>query len=130
MLFNPAARLSTAVILLRHPMTSADIAVREFRTLAHLNSAALPHEEISTAMWYLNNRVYLRGVYGPTLPSGWQLVAVGDFNGDGKPDYVLYNASTRQTAIWYLNNNVYVSAAYGRTITSGYVLSGVADFNV
>src|SRR5207247_458766 len=106
MLFNPAARLSTAVILLRHPMTR------------------------QTAIWYLNNRVYLRGAYGPTLPSGWQLVAVGDFNGDGKPDYVLYNASTRQTAIWYLNNNVYVSAAYGRTITSGYVLSGVADFNV
>ena len=50
MLFNPAARLSTAVILLGHPGTSADIAVREFRTLAHLNSAALPHEEISTAM--------------------------------------------------------------------------------
>src|SRR6266576_1251474 len=50
MLFNPAARLSTAVILLRHSMTSADIAVREFRTLAHLSSAALRHEEISTAM--------------------------------------------------------------------------------
>jgi hypothetical protein len=50
MLFNPAARLSTAVILLRHARTSADIAVQEFRTLAHLNSAALPHEEISTAM--------------------------------------------------------------------------------
>jgi elongation factor P hydroxylase len=63
------------------------------------------------------------------LPSGWQLVAVGDFNGDGKPDYVLYNASTRQTVIWYLNNNVFVSGAYGPTIASGYVVSGVADFD-
>ena len=34
--------------------------------------------------------------------------AAADFNGDSNPDYVLYNASTRQTAIWYLNNNVYV----------------------
>jgi hypothetical protein len=50
MLFNPAAWPSTAVILLRHPGTSADIAVREFQTLAHLNLGALPHEEISTAM--------------------------------------------------------------------------------
>jgi len=28
------------------------------------------------------------------------------------PDYLLYNASTRQTAIWYLNNNIYVNGAY------------------
>jgi len=32
------------------------------------------------------------------------LAATADSNGDGKPDYVLYNAATRQTAIWYLNN--------------------------
>jgi hypothetical protein len=50
MLFNPGARLLTAVILLGHPGTSADTAVWEFRTLAHLNSAALRREEISTAM--------------------------------------------------------------------------------
>jgi hypothetical protein len=36
--------------------------------------------------------------------------------GDGKPDYLLYRASTRQTAIWYLNNNVYLSAAFGPTL--------------
>jgi hypothetical protein len=82
-----------------------------------------------TAIWYMNNRLRVSAVYGPTLPSGWQLVAVGDFNGDNNPDYVLYSASTRQTAIWYLNNNVYLSGAYGPTIASDYVLSGVADFN-
>ena len=49
-----------------------------------------------------------------SIPSGWGLVATGDFNGDGYPDYVLYNADTRQTAIWYLNNNVYVSGVYGQ----------------
>src|SRR5207248_6252835 len=83
-----------------------------------------------TAIWYLNNNVYVSGAYGPTIASGYVLSGVADFNGDGNLDYLLYNAITRQTAIWYLNNNVYVSAAYGRTITSGYVLSGVADFNV
>jgi hypothetical protein len=35
----------------------------------------------------------------------------GDFNGNGYPDYVLFNATTHQTAIWYLNNNVYAAAA-------------------
>ena len=41
---------------------------------------------------------------------------MADFNGDGKPDYVLYNASTHQTAIWYLNNNVCVGHVFGPTL--------------
>ena len=52
-----------------------------------------------------------------------------DFNRDGKPDYVLYNASTRQTAIWYLNNNAYISGAFGPTLPTGQGLIDVADFN-
>jgi FG-GAP-like repeat/BNR/Asp-box repeat len=83
----------------------------------------------NTAIWYLNNNVYVSGAYGPTLPSGWQLVATGDFNGDGKPDYVLYNTITRQTAIWYLNNNVYLGGAYGPTLPAGWILIGAGDFN-
>jgi hypothetical protein len=49
-------------------------------------------------------------------------VATADFNGDGKPDYVLYKASTRQTAIWYLNNNVFVGGHYGPTLPGGWSL--------
>ena len=43
-----------------------------------------------------------------------------DFNGDGKPDYVLYKAATRQTAIWHLNNNVLVSGVLGPTLPVGW----------
>jgi hypothetical protein len=50
------------------------------------------------------------------------LVAVGDFNGNSKPDYVLYNASTRQTAIWYMDNAVFVSGAFGPTLPVGWSL--------
>src|SRR6266404_2916556 len=52
-----------------------------------------------------------------------------DFNGDGYPDYVLYNPGTRQTAIWYLSNNVYMSSAYGPTIPAGWIPMGVGDFS-
>jgi YVTN family beta-propeller protein len=52
-----------------------------------------------------------------------------DFNRDGKPDYVLFNASTHRTAIWYLNNNTYVSSAYGPTLPAGWSLVDVGDFN-
>jgi hypothetical protein len=28
-----------------------------------------------TAIWYLNNNVFVSAAYGPTLPAGWSLVA-------------------------------------------------------
>jgi FG-GAP-like repeat len=54
---------------------------------------------------------------------------VADFNGDGKPDYVLYNLSTRQTAVWYLNNNIRIGSAYGPTVPAGWSLVAAADFD-
>src|SRR5438094_9543317 len=54
---------------------------------------------------------------------------VTDFNGDGKPDYLLYSVSTRQTAIWYLNNNVHIGGASGPTLPVGWKLAAVADVN-
>jgi hypothetical protein len=52
-----------------------------------------------------------------------------DFNRDQKPDYLLFNASTRQTSIWYLNNNVYLSSALGPTLPAGWRLVDIGDFN-
>ena len=64
----------------------------------------------------------LASMYGPTLPSGWQLSGAVDYNGDGRPDYALFNATTGKTAIWYMNNNVYVSSAFGPTLPFGWSL--------
>jgi hypothetical protein len=61
--------------------------------------------------------------YGPTVPTGWALVAVADFNLDGHPDFLLYNATTRHTLIWYLNNSVYVGGAYCPTLPVGWSLT-------
>src|SRR5438874_1475108 len=55
--------------------------------------------------------------------------AAYDFNQDGKPDYVLYNAVTHQTVVWYLNNNVFVGGAFGPTLPANWRVVGVADFN-
>lgn len=64
-------------------------------------------------------------VNAPTPPPTFAGRAiVGDFNGDGHPDYVVQKASTHQTAIWYLNNNVFVAAAYGPTLPPGWSVLG------
>jgi hypothetical protein len=49
-------------------------------------------------------------------------MGTADFNGNGKPDDVLYNAGTRRTAFYYLNNNVYVSSALGPVLPAGWSL--------
>ena len=72
----------------------------------------------------LNIGAMIASALGPTPPGGWVLVAAADFDGNGKPDYLLYNPGMRQTAIWYLNNNVFVSAAFGPTIPPGWRLVG------
>src|SRR5258707_1179626 len=76
----------------------------------------------------------LNGVaYTGTFSSPHPLVSspflLTDFNGDGKPDYLLYNPTTQQTAIWYLNNEVLIGHAFGPTLWYGWSLVGVADFN-
>jgi len=82
-----------------------------------------------TAIWYLDNNIYQGSAFGPTLPPGWALIDVADFNGDSYADYALFNHNTRQTAIWYLNNNVYIGGAYGPSLPSGWQLVAVGDFN-
>jgi hypothetical protein len=77
-----------------------------------------------TAIGYLSGLTLIGVAPGSTIPGGWALVATADFNGDGSPDFTLYQASTRQTAIWYLNNNVFVGSAYGPALPAGWSLIG------
>ena len=38
--------------------------------------------------------------------TGWRLVSTADFNGDGKPDLVWQNDSTRQVLVWYMGGSL------------------------
>jgi hypothetical protein len=44
------------------------------------------------------------------------VAGLADFDGNGRPDYLLFNSSTRQTAVWYLNNNLLIGNATGPII--------------
>jgi hypothetical protein len=82
-----------------------------------------------TAIWYLNNNVFISGAYGPTLAAGWGLRSVADFNRDTHPDYALFNPVTDRTAMWYLSGPMFIGSAYGPTLPSGWELAAAADFN-
>jgi hypothetical protein len=85
-----------------------------------------------SAIWYLQGTLgttFIGGAYGPTLPPGWSIVYATDVNLDGKPDYVLFNASTRQTAVWFLNGTILSGGVYGPTLPVGWSLVAAPDIN-
>ena len=83
-----------------------------------------------TAVWYLNNNVYIGGAFTPTLPGGWIVVSAADFNRDGHPDYALFRPSTRQTVIWYFSGVTRIGSTYGPTPPGGWALVATGgDFN-
>jgi hypothetical protein len=75
-----------------------------------------------TVIWYMSGVTHISSLVGPTVTQGYDVVGLADFDGNGRPDYVLYNSSTRQTAIKYLNNYQVVGNANGPTFPVGWQL--------
>jgi FG-GAP repeat len=69
------------------------------------------------------------GAPTPTPTPSAATAVVADFNGDGHPDWVVRNPTTRLTAIWYLDNNVLIGGDVGPTLAAGWGLRGMGDFN-
>ena len=82
-----------------------------------------------TAIWRLQRNALLSGTYGPTLPAGWSVVGVADFDQEGGQDYILFNPSTRQTAVWFLQHAILVGGDFGPTLPANWKLIAVVDFN-
>ena len=87
-----------------------------------------------TAIWYLNNNVFISRASGPTLPSWWFLDGVADFNRDGHPDFVLLDTGGgSQSVIWYLSGRTLVGRANGPSVPprvpGGWGLVGTSEFN-
>lgn len=84
------------------------------------------------AIWYMSgtsgNTVSSGAYASSTLPSGWVVAGVGDFNGDGKPDLVLNKTSTGDVAFWYMGgangSTVLGGSSLATTMPSGWVISG------
>ena len=76
-----------------------------------------------TAIVYLSGSTVIGVAPGPTIPPSWVVSGIDDFDGDGHPDFLLYNFNTRETAIDYLSNNILVNAAMGPTLEFGWVFA-------
>jgi len=69
----------------------------------------------------------------PTGQPGWHVVAAADFNGDGVPDLVWQNDSSRQVTVWYMGGPggaTFQSYAYLDSVGQlGWHVVAAADFN-
>lgn len=110
------------------PVTARAV-VGDFNNNGHPDYVLHSANTRQTAIWYLNNNVYVSAAYGPTLISGWGLRAAADFNRDSHPDYALFDSVTERTGLWYLSGPTLIGNAFGPTLPNGWELAGAADFN-
>ena len=110
-------------------VTTTRAAVADFNSDGHPDYVLRNPSTHQTAIWYLNNSVFIGGALGPSITAGWVLDGVADFNRDVHPDYALFNATTDQTAIWYLSGPTRIASVYGPTLPGGWELVATADFN-
>jgi hypothetical protein len=64
---------------------------------------------------------------------GWSLVGAADFNGDGIPDLLWQNDTTRQVVIWYMNgagtSGAHTWAWLSQNGVPGWSVKAIGDFN-
>ena len=91
------------------------------------------HPSGAVAAWLMDNTNILRSVYLQQLavPSGWRIVAQGDFNQDGASDLVLQHQKVGYVRIWLLDGtNVLAKCELPRrTMPTGWRVAGVNDFD-
>jgi len=63
------------------------------------------------------------------MPSAWQVVGIGDFNGDGKSDILWRNTSTNEVDTWFINNGLYAGGTAVNFVPSVWQVAGTGDFN-
>jgi FG-GAP repeat len=122
-LFNPQ------YLALEPTLSTAAAVVADFNGDGHPDWVVRNPGTRQTAIWYLNNNIFMSGALDPTLPAGWGLRGAANFNSDSHPDYGLFNLATRQTAIWYLLGPTFIGSAFGPTPPTGWALVATTDFN-
>jgi hypothetical protein len=86
-------------------------------------------KRVSIGFDFVGTAYLMQGSVKASVPAGWQVNSMGDFNGDKKPDVLLFNPTTFQTLIWYLDGNKVTGQAAGPTLSNQWLMGGAGDYN-
>jgi hypothetical protein len=82
------------------------------------------------AVWAMNQSGQVLGQNVPGLSDpNWQMVGVGDFNGDSQTDYLWRHLPTGQNALWLMNNGVISANVALPTVDPTWRINLAADLN-
>src|SRR5688572_911930 len=83
-------------------------------------------------LWPMNGTAILpgEGYLRQVADQSWQIVGLGDFDGDGKADMLWRNLSTGENYIYLMSGTSIVGEGYVRTVADqNWQVAGVGDFN-
>ena len=75
----PILPLLVAMALFAVATDPAQAGMSDFNGDGHPDHVLYNRFTRQTAIWYLNNNVFIGGRYGLTIPAGWSVVDVADF---------------------------------------------------
>ncbi|PSN14881.1 hypothetical protein C7293_09610 [filamentous cyanobacterium CCT1] len=91
------------------------------------------HQKVGESVFWLMDNVNFAGgdVLSPVISDvNWDIKALGDLNGDGKPDLVWQNKVTNQAAVWLMDGvNLETGALLPNDAASGWKVVESGDFN-
>src|SRR5438128_769648 len=111
---------------------SADLSSGVFSAAAAGGAIRMLWQNTTTgdrSIWFMNGSTYVSAALLPNVSTAWKIVAVGDFNADGKPDLVWQRPGTGESSIWFMNGSTYSSAALLPVVPSAWRIAGAADFD-
>jgi hypothetical protein len=91
------------------------------------------NQKVGNALWYMDGITRIEGGgpgLDPETDPAWMAMAIGDFNGDGKPDILWRNAVTGANRVWYLDGATRTGRGSVDPETDlRWTIVGTADFN-
>ena len=84
---------------------------------------------VSTDIWELgSNGQWISSVSPGTHPAGYQVVGIGDFNGDGTSDILWQNSTTGDVDEWLINNGQWAGSVDLGTHPGNFQIAGLGSF--